>query len=41
MSLTPEDLQAIDNIIKQRIKPLENDVKEIYDILTKNNIVVV
>ena len=41
MSLTPADLQAIDDIIKKRIEPLENDVNEIYDILVLNNIKVV
>jgi hypothetical protein len=41
MSLTPEDLRAIDEIVKKRIEPIENDVKEIYNILVKNGITVV
>lgn len=41
MNLTPEDLQAIDDIVKKRIAPVENDVKEIYSILVKNGIRVI
>jgi hypothetical protein len=48
MSLTTDDLQAIRCIIKDEIKPthdrvvaVENDVKEIYDVLIIDGIAVV
>lgn len=45
MSLSTTDLEAIRHIVKEevtaQVRPVYNDVKEIYTILTKNNIVVV
>lgn len=45
MSLSYEDLQAIRQIIQDEVgrvvEPLSNDVKEIYDIMVRNNIDIV
>jgi hypothetical protein len=35
------DLEVIRKIVKEEIKPVENDVKKIYNILVRNSISVV